>query len=202
MNKFKYINADLPISIKNRQTYKLANQKEINEINTYSSILKNIAEFYEENFDGNKIDYVYKDNNDIKILPVKYKRENFPHLTGINFVQKNATEKFEILKNGNNTTPLIIERGSSTFNKLKVLHKIPELIKADATVLSDLKDIKQAKRIDFSKGLQDSKNELLIALKNFQPEFYTPKSLLNIETKDEYHKIPANTILGDRKSVV
>ncbi len=150
MNKFKYINADLPISIKNRQTYKLANQKEINEINTYSSILKNIAEFYEENFDGNKIDYVYKDNNDIKILPVKYKRENFPHLTGINFVQKNATEKFEILKNGNNTTPLIIERGSSTFNKLKVLHKIPELIKADATVLSDLKDIKQAKRIDFS----------------------------------------------------
>lgn len=196
MNKFKYINADLPISIKNRQTYKLANQKEINEINAYSSILKNIAEFYEENFDGNKIDYVYKDNNDIKILPVKYKRENFPHLTGINFVQKNATEKFEILKNGNNTTPLIIERGSSTFNKLKVLHKIPELIKADATVLSDLKDVKQAKRIDFSKGLQDSKNELLIALKNFQPEFYTPKSLLNIETKDEYHKIPANTILG------
>lgn len=184
------------IPIKRPYTYKLASYEEVRQLNNYESLIKEVATFYETNLSNTKIDYVFVEEGAIKVLPVKYKQENFPHLTGINFDLKTAKEKYEVLKNGNNDSPIIIERDGSTFKKLDVLHKIPDLIKADTSVLTQLKDVKQAKNIGFSRGIKDSDNELLIALQNFQPEFYTPKSLLNIKDRNIYEDVPENTVLG------
>lgn len=196
MTYLRYITPTTNIKINNPNSYKIATPEEINQINEYSSIIKQIAHFYETNLSNSKIDYVYKENNSIQILSVKYKCENFPHLTGINFDRKSAKEKFNYLKYGYNETPIIIERNKATLEKLNVLYKIPELIIASSAVLTQLRDIKQAQRINFSRGIKDSNNELLLALQNFQPEFYQPKSLLNISKKNAYQYVPENTVLG------
>jgi hypothetical protein len=182
MTYLRYITPTTNIKINNPNSYKIATPEEINQINEYSSIIKQIAHFYETNLSNSKIDYVYKENNSIQILPVKYKCENFPHLTGINFDRKSAKEKFNYLKYGYNETPIIIERNKATL--------------ASSAVLTQLRDIKQAQRINFSRGIKDSNNELLLALQNFQPEFYQPKSLLNISKKNAYQYVPENTVLG------
>lgn len=193
---FKYIKPTKRILIDYPQTYKIATPEDIDIINQYSSIIQSVANFYDENLSNDKIDYVFQENGTISVLPVKYKKSNFSHLTGINFAFKNAQEKFNLLKNGNNTTPIIIERNNHTIDKLKVLHKIPDLLKSNSTVLTQLQQIEQVKRINFSKALNNKDNDLLLALKNFQPEFYQPKSLLNISSDKEYAEIPKNTILG------
>lgn len=193
---FKYIKPTKRILIDYPQTYKIATPEDIDIINQYSSIIQSVANFYDENLSNDKIDYVFQENGTISVLPVKYKKSNFSHLTGINFAFKNAQEKFNLLRNGNNTTPIIIERNNHTIDKLKVLHKIPDLLKSNSTVLTQLQQIEQVKRINFSKALNNKDNDLLLALKNFQPEFYQPKSLLNISSNKEYAEIPKNTILG------
>lgn len=192
----KYIKPTKRIYINHPETYRLASPEEIDHLNNYSRILKDVATFYENNLSASKIDYVFKDGQELQVLSVKYKRENFPHLTGINFAFKSATEKFNYLKNGNNETPVIIESENHTFEKLDVLHKIPELTKSNSLILTQIQNVKQAKNIGFSKGIKDSDNELLIALQNFQPEFYQPKSLLNLKNHDDYDMIPNNTVLG------
>lgn len=89
MKHFKYIKPKSNIIIDKPRTYKLANKKEVERLNEYSSLIKDIAKFYEENLSNSKIDYIYKEGNEIKVLPVKYKKENFSHLTGINFNENN-----------------------------------------------------------------------------------------------------------------
>lgn len=76
------------------------------------------------------------------------------------------------------------------------MHKIPSLLQSDTTVLTQLKDIEQAQRINFSRGVKDQDAELLIALQDFQPEFYQPKSLINIKDSHKYDNVPENTVLG------
>ncbi|MCT7802308.1 MAG: PBECR4 domain-containing protein [Lactobacillus crispatus] len=196
MPYLNYVKPTSRIFIKYSKSYKLATEDEVARLNKYEPIIKQVVEFYEKNLGDDKIDYIFKEENNIKILPVRYKKENFPHLTGINFDSKSALEKFSTLKYGNNDTPIIIERGDYTFKKLSVLHKIPDLIRADTTVLTQLKGVQQAKNINFSRGIKDSNSELLIALQDFQPEFYQPKSLLNIKDNLKYAQIPQNTVLG------
>lgn len=193
MTYLRYIKPTKNIRINKTTNYKLATPEEINQINEYSFIIKQITRFYESNLSKSKIDYVYKEGNSIQILPVKYKLENFPHLTGINFDRKSAKEKFDYLKYGHNDTPVIIERNKATIKKLDILYRIPDLIIASTAVLQD---IKQAQRIGFLRGIKDSNDELLLALKNFQPDFYQPRSLLNISKKNAYQDVPENTVLG------
>ncbi|EEU29362.1 PBECR4 domain-containing protein [Lactobacillus crispatus] len=196
MSYLNYVEPTSRVYIKNAKSYQLATPSEVDNINKYESIIKQAVAFYEDNLSNDKINYVYKEKNNIQILPVKYKKENFPHLTGINFDSSSAIEKFDYLKNGGNNKVIIIERGINTFKKLQVLHKIPDLIKAESTVLTQLQNVRQSKTIGFSKGIKDSDNKLLIALQNFQPEFYQPKSLLNIKDDNTYANIPENTVLG------
>ncbi|MCT7749870.1 PBECR4 domain-containing protein [Lactobacillus gasseri] len=193
-NYFNYIQPTKWIKL--RRTDKLADANNIKSLNKYSDIIHNSAKFYKDNLEGKQIDYVYKEKNEVKILPVIFKKENFSHLTGINFGFSNAENKFETLLNGNNTTPLIIETGKITFRKLKALKKLPDILKPTSTTLTNLKAVKQAQSIGFSKGIKNEDNDLLLALHNFKPEFYQPRSLLNIKNSNEYSNVPANTILG------
>ncbi|MDH5101386.1 PBECR4 domain-containing protein [Lactobacillus kefiranofaciens] len=124
LNREKHLNYIKPsrrILINHPETYRLATPEEVSNINQYASTIRNVAIFYEESLSKSKIDYVYKEEGKILILPVKYKLENFPHLTGINFAFKSANEKFNYLKEGNNDTPIIIEKNNHTFEKLAVL---------------------------------------------------------------------------------
>lgn len=195
-NYFNYIKPSRRIRINHPETYRLATPEEVANINQYAIIIKGVATFYEETLSKSKIDYVYKEKGKIVVLPVKYKLENFPHLTGINFAFKSAGEKFNYLKRGDNDSPIIIEKNNHTFEKPDVLHKIFELTQSKDFVLTELKDIRQVQNISFSKGIKDSNNELLIALHNFQPEFYQPKSLINIKVSSNYESVPENTVLG------
>lgn len=70
------------------------------------------------------------------------------------------------------------------------------MTKSNSLILAQIQNVKQAKSIGFSKGIKDSDNELLIALQNFQPEFYQPKSLLNLKNHIDYDMVPNNTVLG------
>ncbi len=193
-NFFKYIKSNHRIKIKYPNRYKLATKENIAELNDYSQIISTIAKFYDEELSNSKIDYVYKDSNGIKVLPVKFLRENFPHLTGINFANKTALEKFNYLKEGNNDSPIIIERDGLTIKKLKVIDKLPNILKANSFTLTELNKVKQAQRLNFSKGILHS--EVLLALHNFKPEFYQPRSLLNISKSKQYNKVNKNTVLG------
>ncbi len=191
---FNYIKPDRWVQM--RENDRLANQNATNKLNTYADIIKTAATFYKNNLSNCKIDYVYKNAKNISVLSVKYKQENFPHLTGINIPFISANEKFDILLNGNNTLPLIIEKGNRTFDKLKLLPKLPELLNPNSTILNNLQSIKQARKIGFDDALKNQDKDLLLALQCFDPEFYQPKSLLNISKKNAYDNIPENTILG------
>lgn len=179
-----------------RQNDKLADEEDVKQLNTYAEVIHEMAGFYSSNLENRKIDYVYKEKSSIKVIPVKYKKENFPHLTGINMPFITAKEKFDVLAKGNNSQSLIIEKGDQTFRKLKILHKLPNILNCSSTTLTQLQQINQAARIGFEKGLKNQDNDMLLALQDFQPEFYTPKSLLNIKDSHKYDNVPENTVLG------
>lgn len=191
---FNYVEPNRWIQM--RENDRLANQNATNKLNEYVDVIKTAATFYKNNLSNCKIDYVYKDKKGISVLPVKYKQENFPHLNGINIPFVSANKKFDILLNGNNTLPLVIEKGNRTFDKLKLLPKLPELLDSNSTVLNNLQSVKQARKIGFDDAIKNQDKDLLLALQSFDPEFYTPKSLLNITNNKRYEGIPENTVLG------
>lgn len=172
----------------------LASKKEIEEINKYQEVISKISKFYEKNFSKGSIDYIYKDGKNIKLMPVKYKKERFPHLTGIDFSDCGFKQKLEMLKKGENTKPLYIEK--ATFSKLEVLDSLPKVLQADSKVLADLREVKQAQRIGVNRAIKTKENDLLLALYDFQPEIFEPKSLLNIKEAKQYDNIPENTVLA------
>ncbi|MEL0529186.1 PBECR4 domain-containing protein [Lactobacillus jensenii] len=173
---------------------RLATKEEIENINEYKNNIIKLVSFYEKNLNDKKIDYIFKEQNQLKILPVKFLRENLPHLTGIDFSKCKANEKFAMLKKGENTKPIYIE--DATFKKLEVLDSFPNILKANSKVLSDLKKLKQAKSIGFNRAIKTKDNDLLLALYNFQPEIFKPRSLLNIKEAKQYDNIPENTVLA------
>lgn len=166
---FNYIKPTKFIYIKNPKAYRLASVDDVKRLNNYLDVLFTATTFYEKFLSSYKIDYVYKEKASINVLPVKYKKENFPHLTGINFAFTSANERFSLLQNGNNQTPIIIERGNYTFDKLELLDRLPDLIKSETSTLTQLQNVQQAKNVGFSKGIKNESDDLLIALKNFNP---------------------------------
>lgn len=172
----------------------LARKYEIQKLNEFTEKISKVTKYYEENLEDKVIDYVYKDDKGLKILPVKYKKQRYPHLTGIDFSDCKAEEKIEMLKKGENTKPLYIEK--ATFSKLEVLDSLPKVLQADSKVLADLREVKQAQRIGVNRAIKTKENDLLLALYDFQPEIFEPKSLLNIKEAKQYDNIPENTVLA------
>lgn len=150
--------------------------------------------FYEDNLSNKKLDYIYKQDNALKLMTVKFSKSNLPHLTGIDFSGCNAEEKIEMLKKGENTKPIYI--GKSTFKKLRVLDSFQNVLQPDAKILTDLKEVKQAQRIGVNRAIKTKDNDLLLALYDFQPEIFEPKSLLNIKENNLYSNVPENTVFA------
>lgn len=189
---FKYI----PVSkgVKKFKNYYIANEATINNLNKHSVLIKEMTNYFSNNLTQGRVDYVYKSENMIKMMPVEYKKENYPHLTGIHMINSSAKDNFEMLRTAENTKPLFIEDENLVRKKLEVLKQLPDLLTTNSKVLDDLNQVKQAKRIGTNRGIRN--NAFLLALKDFNPEFYQPKSLLNVKNNKQYDKIPNNTILG------
>ncbi|MDK7308796.1 PBECR4 domain-containing protein [Lactobacillus jensenii] len=187
---FQYIDTNMR-TFKNKY---LASKDKIQKINGFKDKISKVTKYYEENLSNQVIDYVYKQDNCLKLLSVRYKKERFPHLTGIDFSNSKADEKIEMLKNGKNTKPIYIE--NATIKKLEVLDSLPKVLQADSKVLADLREVKQAQRIGVNRAIKTKENDLLLALYDFQPEIFEPKSLLNIKEAKQYDNIPENTVLA------
>ncbi|MCT7802307.1 MAG: PBECR4 domain-containing protein [Lactobacillus crispatus] len=191
---FKYIKSNN--NFKMRSIDRLANIEDVKSINEYIHDIQKVAKFYKDKLAKGQIDYIYRKNQTIEMLPVKFKVENFAHLTGIKFGSASAKKEFINLLKGTNTEPIIVERQNRTIDKLKVLKKLPNILEISATTLTSLQEAEQAQKLGFSRAIKNSDNDLLIALQNFKPEFYQPRSLLNLTKIDEYQNVPENTILG------
>ncbi len=184
----------LKTNAKKLRNKSLASKLEIEKLNKYKNKISETAKFYDSNLSDQVIDYIYKGKQELKILTVKYRKRNFAHLTGIDFSNCDYKEKIEMLKKGENTKPLYIEK--ATFAKLEVLDSLPKVLQADSKVLADLREVKQAQRIGVNRAIKTKENDLLLALYDFQPEIFEPKSLLNIKEAKQYDNIPENTVLA------
>lgn len=159
------------------------------------------ASYYDRILADGITDYIYKDDDQLKVLPVKYGRENFRHLTGISDPGKKPIETFnDWLKQDFYESNYLIEPGNITFQKLKVLSHIRDLATTDAIELDEFTGIEQAKRIKFDAAIKDKSNKVMLALNDFNPYVFQPRSLLNLnatqEIKKRYAKVPEHAIIA------
>ena len=94
-NHFNYVHSNRGIHLENN--YIVATPKDIEKLNKFSSTIQHATTFFKNNLADKKIDYLYRDKNEIKLLPVLYKTINFAHLTGINYPFVDANKKFDYL---------------------------------------------------------------------------------------------------------
>lgn len=191
---FKEVNSKKRFKINSNQ--KVANKKELSELSEKAELIQKSLNFYQSKCANKQFDYVYKEKDKLDVITVKYNDINFPHLTGIDFPNVSASKKLDFLQNGNNSEPALIEKNNRTSKKLEVLSGLPEMLKCNSKILSDLKNAEQAKRIGINKAIKNGKNNLLIGLKDFEPKIYSPKTLLNLKGSHEYDDVPENTILA------
>ena len=182
------------MTVSNYRHKRLATKKEIENLNQYRKTINSFANFYKQYLNNSVIDYIYKENNELKLMSVSFKESQFAHLTGIEMLDSDGNTKFNMLEKGVNTKPLYIEK--ATFRKLQVLDSFPKVLQADSKVLADLREVKQAQRIGVNRAIKTKENDLLLALYDFQPEIFEPKSLLNIKEAKQYDNIPENTVLA------
>ncbi len=181
--------------------FHVATQDELEMLNNKVGDLVSTAKFYKENMSQGNVVYVFKQGNNIKALRVKYGEENFSHLTGIKFDRKSAKGMLEDLVNENTEqNAILVKNDGTTFQKLDVIQKLPEVIDASVISLNDLEHIQQAQKLRFSDALKTKDNSLLLALKDFEPEIYRPYSLINLsDVKAQYNdylRVPENTVLA------
>ncbi|WP_404387271.1 PBECR4 domain-containing protein [Ligilactobacillus animalis] len=181
--------------------FHVATQDELEMLNNKVGDLVSTAKFYKENMSQGNVVYVFKQGNNIKALRVKYGEENFSHLTGIKFDRKSAKGMLEDLVNENTEqNAILVKNDGTTFQKLDVIQKLPEVIDASVISLNDLEHIQQAQKLRFSDALKTKDNSLLLALKDFEPEIYRPYSLINLSDVraqyNDYLRVPENTVLA------
>lgn len=181
--------------------FHVATQEEIELLNNKVGDLLSTAKFYKENMSQGNVVYVFKQDDNIKALRVKYGEENFSHLTGIKFDRKSAKGMLEDLVNEKTEqNAILVKNDGTTFQKLDVIQKLPEVIDASIISLNDLDNIQQAQKLRFSDALKTKDNSLLLALKDFEPEVYRPYSLINlsdvISKHSDYLSVPENTVLA------
>lgn len=181
--------------------FHVATQEEIELLNNKVGDLLSTAKFYKENMSQGNVVYVFKQDDNIKALRVKYGEENFSHLTGIKFDRKSAKGMLEDLVNEKTEqNAILVKNDGTTFQKLDVIQKLPEVIDASIISLNDLDNIQQAQKLRFSDALKTKDNSLLLALKDFEPEVYRPYSLINLSDvrskHSDYLSVPENTVLA------
>lgn len=182
--------------------FHVATTEELNRLNRVSDSIKEAAEFYKDNLSNGSVIYVSKHGESIEALRIKYGEENFAHLVGMRFDRKDAKEMLEDLVNGvGEQNAILLKNDGSTFEKIKVLSSVSELIDASVFKLSAVAEsVPQARKLRFSEALKTNDKRLLLALKDFEPEFYRPYSLINLESVrndySDYSRVPENTVLA------
>lgn len=174
--------------------YKLATSEEASALNDQLALIRKVADFYDKiSEDGLRLNYAFKDNQGISVLPTKFDKGNFQHLLGIKYVGVSANRFFNALKmdkplNGT----LLVENHDYTFEKLAVLDKLEKITDADTLIITDLSKVGQAKTINFNRALRTNDRDLMLALKDFQVDLYSPRSLLNLTSeraKEKYSHV-------------
>jgi|GEM_PF-2465220 len=183
-----------------RTGYHVATRSEIERLNKFGNVLHESGKFYKERLADKKIHYIYQGKNGLAILPVTFGAENFAHLTGLWFDGKNAKEFLEAVVNGvGNQKGILLKNDQRTFDKLEVLDRLEKIIDVDSFTLNELTEVKQAQRMNFSDAIQTDDKELLLAIREIEPEVHVPISLLNLTSSratTAYENVPQNTILG------
>lgn len=176
------------------RNYHLPNREELDFLNSYSIPIQEAVEFYDA-ISGKdmRINYAFKDDSGISILPVHFKKENFEHLIGLKYLNISASQVFKRFKKGYTPRrPLCLENHDYTFEKLAVLDKLEKITDADTLIITDLREVGQARTINFNRALRTNDRDLMLALKDFQVDFYSPRSLLNLTSeraKEKYSHV-------------
>ncbi len=198
-----YLDFNMNLDKKPRQIrdFHVADQDDLELLNKYSQQLKEAAEFYKNNMSKGNVVYVFKQNDEIKALRVKYGEENFAHLTGLKFDRRSAKDMLnDLVEEKTTQNAILVKNDGTTFQKLEVIDKLPEVIEASVISLNDLSNVEQAQKLRFSDALKTADNKLLLALKDFEPEVYRPYSLINLSGPRagyiNYSDVPENTVLA------
>lgn len=181
--------------------YHTVTKDELNELNKQSSVLINTAKFYDANLSKGRISYLYKQNNDIKVLTVKFAEGNFAHLTGLIFAGKNSKTFLDDLVNERTAqSGIFVKNDGTTFQKLAVIGGLQRLTDPNIMELNDLSNVPQSHRLRFTEALKIKDEGLLLALRNTDFDLYSPVSLLNLnDTRgryNDYSKVPENQVLA------
>ncbi|MGM9905055.1 PBECR4 domain-containing protein [Lactobacillus sp.] len=176
------------------RNYHLPNKKEIDLLNRYSKSIQKAVKFYDAISGKNmRVNYAFKDDRGISILPVRFKKENFEHLLGLKYLNISASQVFKRFKKGYTPRrPLCLENYGYTFEKLAVLDKLEKITDADTLIITDLSKVGQAKTINFNRALRTEDRDLMLALKDFQVNLYSPRSLLSLASeraKEKYSHV-------------
>lgn len=183
------------------RAYHVANSKELSLLNQNSKKILEVADFYNDKLSEGFVHYIYKQDNKLKDFKIKYGKENFAHLLGIKFANKTSKQILEDLVNRRlNQEAIFVKNDGTTFKKLNVIESLKKITDSNTIALNDLGQITQASKLKFNDALKTSDNNLLLAIKDFEPELFRPYSLMNLKnargTTLEYLDVPENTVLA------
>lgn len=196
-----YFNMSMVKKPIHRAGYHVVNSNELRKLNHYASELVDVSKFYKDKLSEGKIFYVYKSSDKVlKTFGAKYGVDNFSHLTGIIFDRKRASEMLSDLASGNlSQNAILVKNDGTTFDKLAVIDKLKSLNSVEIKKLSDIKNVRQAKQLEFMDAISDS-NNYLVAYRYFEPHISRPISLINLNKArkgySDYSKIPPNQVLA------
>ncbi|MDR3241697.1 MAG: hypothetical protein LBT37_05955 [Lactobacillaceae bacterium] len=179
-----------------RKGFHSINTSELEQLNQFSDILKNTADYFQSNLANTTVHYIYKDEENLVDLPVTFKKGQFSHLSGVYFDGMSAEQTLSNIVDGNTKqNDILVHNFGATFQKLAVLENITDLSGTNNTILSDFENIKQPQNMNFQNALKNP-NDMLIALRDIKDAFSIPVSILNTTNRSTYDSLPEKQILA------
>lgn len=184
----------------NKVHYHPVKDKELRKLNRYSLQIQQVANWYLNNLADSKVNYFYKEDNELRNITVEFRKEHFMHLTGIFPIKEGQTAEKTLLDfvNGNgNFDNIMISDGGSTFQKLQVLPEIEQILETTAFYFDNVTEIEKLKRLNLGKAIRSEDKDLLMLFKQ-EEENLVPASIMKVRgnLSLELDKIEEKTILG------
>lgn len=180
--------------------YHIATDNELQIINDlYIKNINRFSKFYDKNLANKTIDYVFKSENQLKLLSVNFGKENFAHLLGLRFDRRKPNQVLTDILDNKTPNAILIKNDRTTFLKLQVLSSAKEILHTDGLILSDLSKIEQIHKLNLNKGIKSSDKNLMILLRTSKNDGIVPASLMNLNVRtlsEQLKRVPQNTILG------
>ena len=184
----------------NKRNYHVIRSNELRKLNRYAIQIQQVAKWYLNNLADTKINYFYKDNEEIKNITVEFRKEHFMHLTGIFPIREGQTAEQTLIDfangNGEFENILISDKGS-TFQKLQVLPELESILDANAFYFDNLLDVERFNKLNLSNAIKSDEKDLLLLLKETE-ENLVPASLMKVTNTInlELKNIEEKAILG------